>query len=128
MSWMRHHAIIVTSWNDQALNEAMVKAQSLGLAVAIGEGRSAIQINGYRSFLVPPDGSKEGWPESDKGDAARAAFREYLDVIRYEDGSSPLDWIEVAFGECDREGRIIATTWTPPPDRAPHRQPKGADQ
>jgi hypothetical protein len=101
---MRHHAIVVTSWKDDLLEQAHAKAVELGMSV------SAITdpvTNDYRSFLVAPDGSKEGWDTSDKGDVARAAFIEWLDAQRYEDRSTALNWVVVQFGDDERETRII---------------------
>jgi hypothetical protein len=57
-------------------------------------------VNGARSFCVFPDGSKEGWGESEKGDADRSRFIAWLDRRRYGDGSTPYTWAEVEMGEC----------------------------
>jgi hypothetical protein len=54
-------------------------------------------MNSTRSFLVAPDGSKEGWEESDKGDQRREEFVEWLRGQAYNDGSNPLAWIELYF-------------------------------
>ncbi|MBO0676745.1 hypothetical protein JRC04_04635 [Mycolicibacterium sp. S2-37] len=56
-------------------------------------------VNDYRSFLVAPDGSKEGWPDSDLGDGRRARLVEYLDAQRYSDDSTCLAWAEIQFGD-----------------------------
>ena len=53
--------------------------------------------------MVAPDGSKEGWAESDAGDRARDLIVQVLKSYSYKDGSSPLKWVEVMFG--DDEGR-----------------------
>ncbi len=37
-------------------------------------------INGYLSFFVAPDGSKEGWSESQNGDEAREKLTLWLDA------------------------------------------------
>jgi hypothetical protein len=55
--------------------------------------------NGYQTFVVVPDGSKEGGLESNNGDTLRNKVIERLKKDNYEDGSSPWDWIEVGFGE-----------------------------
>lgn len=96
MGYMRHHAIVVTSWKDDAIWAANKVAQTLFPWVS---PLSACGINGYLSFFIPPDGSKEGWEESDAGDAVRDAFIEYLRSTRFEDGSSYLVWVEVQFGD-----------------------------
>lgn len=95
MGTIIHHSIVVASWDLSALCAAHQIAHSLGLQP------SALQtgaLNGYCSFFVPPDGSKEGWPESDRGNERRAQFKRWLVAFREADGSSALEWVEVAFG------------------------------
>lgn len=71
MGYMRHNAIVVTSWKEEAIKEAAAMAEKIGLLV-IRQSEEA--VNGYRSLLVCPDGSKEGWDESDRGDERREGF------------------------------------------------------
>jgi hypothetical protein len=102
---MRHHAIVVTSWSEERLKAAHKRANELlpGLVTPILAG----WVNEYRSFFVGPDGSKEGWNDSDKGDVARQKFREYLAETFTEDGGSYVDWAEVQYG--DDEGKTEIT-------------------
>lgn len=103
MGHVRHHAIIVTS-NDYEIKKAYSKALEI-----FGENLSEITpitVNGYQSFLVPPDGSKEGWPESECGDDRRREFKDWLDSQAYEDHSTPFSWIEVYYGGDDNEPMI----------------------
>lgn len=104
MGYMRHHAIVVTSWKTELLEQAHAKAVELGMSVSdvTSEG-----VNGYRSFLIAPDGSKEGWDKSERGDEQRAALIEWLDDQRYEDRSTALDWVVVQFGDGDQETLVI---------------------
>ena len=108
MGYMRHDAIVVTSWKREAIEEASAKAHDLGLEVL---GPSAVVMNGVSTLLVCPDGSKEGWEESDAFDAKRAAYLEYLNGVRYEDKSSCLSWVALAYGSDDREAEITAHAW-----------------
>lgn len=58
MGYMRHHAIIVTSWTGDAL----VPARQAALSIFPPDQVSGIvngAMNGYASFFVGPDGSKE---------------------------------------------------------------------
>jgi hypothetical protein len=105
MGYMRHHAIIVSDhgYGDH-IEGALDKARQLGCAVS---ELVASPVNGLRSFLVAPDGSKEGWAESDLGDERRALFVEYLLAQSYEDGSSPLSWVEVQYGDDAWKTEII---------------------
>lgn len=107
MGYMNHHAIVVVdhSYGDH-IERAQSQAKKIGLTVSeLVESPT----NGHRSFFCAPDGSKEGWPESDIGDAQRASFIEYLNAQRYYDGSSPLDWCEVSMPE-DRTARVVRST------------------
>jgi hypothetical protein len=65
-------------------------------------------INGYWSFAVFPDGSKEGWEASTEGDTGRAAFIAWLDAQRYSDGSSPFNWVEVQYGDDEEITEVTA--------------------
>ena len=111
MGRMRHHAIIVTSWDRDCLDEARAKAQGLFRYCSAITGSG---MNGNMSFLVPPDGSKEGWAESDVGDAARKGFVAWMNEQRYEDESTPLDWVEVEFGGDGGEAVIVNDCETDP--------------
>jgi len=64
--------------------------------------------NSRFSFAVFPDGSKEGWEQSNVGDAQRANLIKWLDRQRYEDGSSPFDWVEVQYGDDNKVTMVIA--------------------
>ena len=107
MGYIRHNAIIVTSWNEKAIESAVEKAREIGLQIL---GPSNQATNGYRSILVCPDGSKEGWEESDQGDQRRAKFRDFLNG----DGSTNLDWVEIAYGSDDQKASIVDHAWMMP--------------
>lgn len=111
MGYMRHDAIVVTSWNREAIDEAAAKARDLGLEVL---GPSAEVTNGVSTLLVCPDGSKEGWGESDAFDAKRAKYLEHLNSVRYGDNSSCLSWVALAYGSDDSEAAITAHAWQVP--------------
>jgi hypothetical protein len=106
---MRHHAIVVTSFNEKLTREAHAKALGLfGLA-----GVSTILTapsNSYFSFFVGPDGSKEGWPESDRGDSLRELFIEWLREQYHEDGSSNIFWAEVQYGDDEDEAALCGSS------------------
>lgn len=53
--------------------------------------------NGTYIYAFLPDGSKEGWPASDRGDRYREAFRQLFRTA-YSDGSSADDVVTVSFG------------------------------
>lgn len=112
MGYMRHHAIVVSSClhergiSSRPLIElAHDKAVELGMSVTGISGEDS--HNGYRSFLVAPDGSKEGWGPSNRGDVRRAQFTEWLHSQRYDDDSTPIEWVEVQYGDDEDETKII---------------------
>lgn len=112
MGYTRHHAIVVTGLlrdncgvSFPRIEDAHAEARALFPRVTeIIES----DLNGYGSFLIPPDGSKEGWSESDEGDAKRARFTGWLRSKQYEDGSSPFRWVEVQYGDDERETIVTA--------------------
>ena len=107
MGYFRHHAIVVTTWADELIEAAHAKAVELDAhPTPITDDR----INGFRSFLIPPDGSKEGWPDSDLGDERRQAWVAWANEQRYEDGSSALHWVEVEFGGDGGPAIIVTST------------------
>lgn len=113
MGFIVHTAIIVTSWDVDLVAAAAIFARYKGLTVI---GPSAPLINSYCSMMVCPDGSKKGWKESDLADERRASFVKWLNLQRYEDGSSALEWLEVAYGndlgkanivECNQTNQVL---------------------
>lgn len=93
MGYIRHDAIIVTTWDDEQLAVARDQAIALGLRCT---EIIASPVNSYHTFVIVPDGSKEGWETSARGDAARAAWiawaRAQLEHCVY------LDWAHVTYG------------------------------
>lgn len=108
MGWMRHHGIVVTSWSEEKLNAAHAKAVEV-FGVGVTDTTEPV-VNGYGSFLVAPDGSKEGWSDSDEGDARRDLFIRWLHSQAYEDGSSALDWIEYQHDVDGRKAAILQSS------------------
>ena len=111
MGYMLHHAILITSWDDEKLAKAREAVVLLGAQYGMEGLVSPVceaHMNRYASFAIFPDGSKEGWEASDEGDSFRGAVVAYLDTERYEDGSSNLHWVEVAYaGDEPDETRIV---------------------
>lgn len=101
MGYMRHHLIAVTDYgyneSEEALKAAHAKAVELfgGLVSPIIESA----INCHHSFTVIPDGSKEGWDDSNKFDAKRD---ELIELLR----QTSLDWVEVQYGDDDMQNIV----------------------
>lgn len=71
MSYTEHDSIIVTAFKREYAEAAHAKAIEIGLVVTpIVETKA----EGWSVFLIAPDGSKEGWPESSVGDAQRTVW------------------------------------------------------
>jgi len=76
MGYMLHHAIIITGTNIDHLG--------IVRTFAINKGNHCSEtvkgtINDQFSFFVAPDGSKEGWNESDEADLSRKYLKDFLD-------------------------------------------------
>ena len=102
MGYMRHHAIVVSSWQSESVLAAREKASTIFRWVS---PISPEATNGHAAFFVPPDGSKEGWQESDEGDGRREQFLDWLEE-QYALGFY-LDWAEVQFGDDEGESRVL---------------------
>lgn len=98
---IHHHAIVVTDSEEADLKAAHAKAVELGMLVT---NITEPGVNGYQSFLVAPDGSKEWWPESYAGNERRKQFMEWLC-----DPKNPahVDWVEVSFGELETTAKTV---------------------
>jgi len=105
MGHIRNHSIIVEANYGDHIQNAHTKASAIFPYVS---PISSEVVNGSRSFFIPPDGSKERWEESHEGDARREEFKKWLREQAYEDGSSPISWVEVWFGGGDRDAKIVS--------------------
>lgn len=95
MGYTRHHAIVVTS------SEAKTKMLHEKAVEMFGDSVTGIigpVTNAWFSFMIAPDGSKEGWDESSKGDERRDSFIEWMEA---DPENRYADWAEVQFGDDD---------------------------
>lgn len=97
MGRMKHNAIVVTSWSEDHARDARILAITY-----FGRLVSPIiksEINAYNSFFIAPDGSKEGWEDSDKYNDLRPKFiKEVSDLY--------VDCVDVSFGGDDEKAKI----------------------
>lgn len=104
MGYIKHYAIIVQGFD---IIEAHTEIKNI-LIETFEDGRASDMvsnivpnfINGSSSFFIGPDGSKEGWKESNLGDLARER------IVGYLRGTN-LDFVEVVFGGDDNLAEII---------------------
>jgi hypothetical protein len=84
-------------------------AKTMGLQVL---GPSEKAINGYRTMIICPDGSKEGWSDSDLYNERRDRFKDWLNGNCYEDDSSPFEWAEIAYSSDSATAEIVVHAWS----------------
>jgi hypothetical protein len=96
-----HNAILATTWDKEYVEIIRAWVEELKcerLLPSFHDPRSLFVfgpelINGYTTVVMLPDGSKEGWAESDYVDELRDRFIERLEE------EDKWDWIEVGYGE-----------------------------
>jgi hypothetical protein len=91
MGYICHHAIVVTAFDHKDAETIRWKAVDLGLTTT---NVTDSPVNGYASFMVVPDGSKEGWSASDAGNNQRDEFLEWLTML-----GPTCSWAEVQYGD-----------------------------
>ena len=112
MGYIKHDCIVITGhlwFNDKPdARGAYTKDKTRGISVAHRKAREMglrvtsikeSQCNGYASFLVIPDGSKEGWDASNEFNGVRAQFIEWLEDPQTE----KFDWVALRYGGDDDE-------------------------
>lgn len=106
MGYMRHHTIIVIGFSAEYAAEAHTEALRVFDVCPVSNVIES-DTNGYWSFLVGPDGSKEGWDTSDQGDNERAEFIRWMKKARdrlYLDWAVTV-WPEDGFPQVDETSR-----------------------
>lgn len=111
MGYMVHHALVVTGSarsdympaDRQTVEDAheFARATADRLCACEVTDLTAESTNGYRSFMVAPDGSKAGWATSDDGDATRS---DIIDWLRASSGF--FSWAEVQYGDEEADNRV----------------------
>lgn len=103
MSIIIHHAIVCTSNDYRSARAAYDKAEELELDPTLHPGA---KVNNCYTFMIPPDGSKEGWPESYVGDNRRAAWKDWARQQESDDSNIYLEWVEVEYGDDMERARV----------------------
>lgn len=107
MGYICDHAIIVSSELDKHLSIAHAKASEIFPWIS---PISPPAINGKQAFFIPPDGSKEGWAESESGDAARDQFIKWLTDSYDSETPCYADWVEVQYNDGNGVERIVRSS------------------
>jgi len=97
MGYFRHNVIVCAFWDIKRAELCHTKAKEIF-------GKYVTEItpestNGYCAFMIPPDGSKEGWEESNAGDDRRDLFTKWLESSKDQ---HYCEWFEVAIPEDDK--------------------------
>ena len=97
MGYIQDQAIVVSGW------KGMKEVHSECVEIANKHGFDGIvsplckpQVNGTTTFLIAPDGSKEGWADSDRGDAMRDEIKAFL--VGLPERLTWAHWVEVVVG------------------------------
>ena len=107
MGYTRHHAILITGQGEHIASAhevaQVIFAPDSGLygpAAPVTPLTEEV-INGYQSFAILADGSKDGWDASNLGDEARDKLIAWL---REDDYCS---WAEVQYGDEESENEVL---------------------
>jgi hypothetical protein len=111
MGYFRQHTIVVTSCGKDIEAAHQKAVEIFGVASAILDAPA----NFYRSFFVPPDGSKEGWDTSNAWDAKRDDFVDWMRSYRADEedvewDSNGLEWVEVQFADDSLLTKVVRSS------------------
>lgn len=76
MGYFRHHAIIVSSYEKKSIDYAHAKAVELFSKTVTNIVESYVNL--FYTFVIGPDGSKEGWETSEGGDVNRENYIDWM--------------------------------------------------
>lgn len=99
MGTTHHITMIVTSFDEKKLartrNKALKLLKKQNITKIIGEG-----INGYKSFVIVPNGSQRDWPQDQEHREGITKLQEWIDeLMPFEDGSTSVKYVITEFGE-----------------------------
>lgn len=98
MGTIHNHAVIATTWSQEEFLKVREWADKLDPCWRRLFLFSNKNINDSMTVVMVPDGSKEGWKDSDFGDRLRSEFLTHLSKLNSE-GFTSWDFLEVEYGE-----------------------------
>ena len=101
MGYIKHNVMIFTSWDKRNLIKVRKFATTL-LGSLVTNIKSS-NVNSTFTFFIAPDGSKEGWTESDIADDCRQKIADFVNSMAYSDGSNVITFVDVSYSNDDRE-------------------------
>ena len=113
MGYIRNEAMVVSGWDNARVLRAHSAASAIFDSHKIGRLVSGLVqhvTNGGAAFFISPDGSKEGWHDSDLGEAARKEFVSWLKTSEAQ--KLYLDWALIVLGGDDGEFSVSESTVT----------------
>lgn len=113
MSYMRHEAIVVTGVSFKEIIEPDLIEDSRerilaieGLLLPISELMQS-PVNNTYSYTVYSSGSNMGWNIYERCCEQREEIVKILRSYEFDDGSNPLKWVVVMYGDDNGESAII---------------------
>lgn len=108
MGYLRHKTLVVNGWDAARV----LKAHAAATVIFNRDGYGALvsglvqhAVNAGGAFFIAPDGSKEGWEDSDKVDTALASYIGWLKSDKATDLF--LNWALIEIGGDDRQYGVI---------------------
>lgn len=95
MGYFRRHTIVVSDSIKSNIELAHVKALDYFSNRMVSNILNA-PINEFYSFFIGPDGSKEGWDESNNYDELRDEYINWL-----KSNNMCMDWVYLQYGDDD---------------------------
>ena len=99
MGLRNHECIIATTWDDDTAEKIKEWVSHIPLSEQELFAFIPSLRNGYTTIFFGPDGSKKGWSISEEIEKRRDEFVNFLGDFSYADGNSPVEWVEVGYGE-----------------------------
>ena len=94
MGTIQHNAVIATTWDEKEIRRLKKWISSLPKSWQGLFTVSSGVVNDYQTITMSPDGSKEGWSDSEMGDELRERF-----IAEINSPESHWEFVEVSFGE-----------------------------
>lgn len=94
-----NECVIATTWDKNVIEKLKLWIKS------VAEEYQSLFVfvrgtcNSKETLFLAPCGSKKGWEEDKILENIRNALIKILESFNYEDGSSPIDWVEIGYGE-----------------------------
>jgi hypothetical protein len=99
--------MIFTTWSAERAVRARSKALELFAVGMVSEMQTSV-VNGYKTFVIGPDGSGEGWELSNNMDIQRDAFLKWISQeFSDEDGGNYFNWAVVQYGDDNGDNSLV---------------------